>query len=391
MNLYFNTKLTNAPLIETQLENYFFYPVTYPKLATSLDCNQLEVLIITIKSYSKLFFNIAIFNLDIKEYNLTEEERIRQIIKSSINCQSLFITFDRPSTINEWEKDIEKYVGITSSNDPFIVVMNHDHLFVDYNTNVINNITNSIFEKNLDNFKKVLYYSHTPEINSLILNTFKRKDIIANKSSIYSRLQNQNWVVSLWVMTLSTLKYIFSQSEFDKNSYIGRIDFPNVYYKTMNFKVFYYPREFFKHFDGYGHMTGIRLISDLRNNYDLQYPVSSNLTEIVEFYYQKWLDTYILAIKDKIYNKGVDNFSNYNYREILEESFYLFKNTYLNEDLKYNLLDIKTYNSVCHNLISHIYYNANYIFEQVTLDIKLSKKINLFNKIKFRIKSFLNY
>ena len=58
----------------------------------------------------------------------------------------------------------------------------------------------------------------------------------------------------------------------------------------LELTTYIFPREFFRHYDGYGHTTGLRLNELLTLNSILPFEFSAkgSIDEFVLFYYQLW-------------------------------------------------------------------------------------------------------
>ena len=396
--LYLNCKITYKSLIKNSSASGYFYPIVYPQKNNYYEISQYEILLKTLESYTKLKFTHAIFNIEIVGITKSIKNELELIIKK-INAKYIKINYIRPSTKDAWIEDIKKNIEIVGKNCPVLVVMNHDHPFVDYTDRVFIDLVNSIFSKNNTNFQKTLYYSHAPEsvswaLNSKIGTLYK---LIGN--NVYKSQPINNWLDGYSIMSLETLQHIFSKANC-KDIYLGRFDWPGVKYNELNLTNYIYPREFFRHFDGYGHVTGIRLfsnniITDINKHNDTN---KFNKEDLINFYYQKWIDTFLLMIRDKIHSESIFLSERNLFIAAVENSINIFNQTYVLNDIKYNLILDFDEDEILLSLKNKIYYSANYIFYNIVIDNKLSRisyinrirSILLINKLIIKLKFITN-
>jgi hypothetical protein len=373
-SLYFNCKITEQKLFADKLDSVMFYPVGYPHLYNNGYLNQVEVLLKVIKSYAVLKFDFTIFNIIIENSTDQIEEEIKKCIFENYSDSRIILNFTRPSTLEEWKKDVKDSLKIIDNNTPVLVVMNHDHPFVDYTPEVFNSVLENIFIKTENNFGKALFYSHAPEVISNIINDDSENRRTSNSKGIYKRKLGDGSVVSIWLMTLDTLDYLLSKASSLGSTYMGRIDWDGIIYNQLNITTYTFPREFFKHFDGYGHVTGIRLISDIRTK---GLPVwnfsnDSHLNDISKFYYDRWIDCFLLSVRDTL-RKETYSFKSPNklYRKAINESLILFKIGYLESDVKIGLIQESSLQSIESIIRNCIYYHGNELFSIIMTDILL--------------------
>ena len=377
LSLYFNSRLTTETLNHDSIDSSWFYPATYPRHANANSINQYEVLLRSIKSYAVLKFHTAIFNIAIDLHDNQLEEEIKNCINSNCSADNIIVNFTRPSTLEEWRIDAEYLASLIPPNSPILVIMNHDHPFVDYTPIPFNSLVEQVFGELESNLGKVLYYSHAPEVVSLVANSTSSDQFTEERHAVFTREVTNNWVVSLWVMTAETFIYILSRANCATSTYMGRIDWAGITYNGLTLKTYIFPREFFKHRDGYGHVTGIRLISDLRDptSVELQHPGIIEGSALVEFYYQRWVDTFILAVRDAMRREALTlvfaRSSNMHFRRAIEGSLDLFRKGYLESDARAGLIQQRQLNDIASTLRSHIYHNGNNLFELIKTDIIL--------------------
>lgn len=370
ISLYFNCKITENRLIPDKENSGYYYPVVYPTSYTFKTISQYEVLKKTLASYNLLKFKVAILNIEIENIKDFKKIELTEIIKNNINAQKLVINFHRPFLVEDWKKDTKKAMELIPKNDPVLVCMNHDHPYIDYSVKFFSNNLDLVFPSSENNFKKVYYYSSIPEITSWIFNerTIKFKKY---KLGLYVSNKIENWVDSLCVMTLETLHHIWEKIIYEED-YIGRFDWGNAKYSNLNLTAYGSPREFFKHYDGYGHITGIRILS--QTVAPLKFPEIKDELHLTKFYYERWLDTHLIAIRDTLWDKSFTYYSKKKlFIKAVENSLESMNECYLISDLNEGLLNNEEYSIVKSKLRSHIYYTANNLIAEICADINISK------------------
>lgn len=392
LSLYFNCKLTKQKLIPENIDSGYFYPVTYPRKSSLESFDQYTILIKTIISYSVLKFETAIFNIDIEGIDEHDREDIKNIIAENYSTSKTILKFSRPSTVEEWKRDVANTSNIIKKNSPVLVVMNHDHPFVDYATSAFNTLLADVFPESENNHGKALYYSHALEVISWAVNGRGKIKFKKQNGGIYKSEVINTWIDAICVMTMETLSHIWSRIKFT-GSYIGRLDWVGAEYSRLALTTYVFPREFFKHFDGYGHVTGMRLISEVGTSYTdaMIYPSNSDFNGLLLFYYQRWIDTHLLSIRDFLNKERYSVVSLKSiYIKAVEESLYLFKIGYFEADISAGLIDKNKMIVVEAALRNHIYYQGNLLFEVIKTDVSLIRG-DLITEFKIYIESLPNF
>ncbi len=372
-SLYFNCRITKESVTLGKPALSFYFPVQYPKKIESNAISQYKVLVATIKSYSIFKFDTVIFNIAIDSINSGIEEELRNMIVNSYSANNLLVNFSRPSTVEGWLKDVREVSSLIKKNSPVIVVMNHDHPFIDYTQNVFNVLVEKIFPKSNDNFGKTLYYSHAPEVISWAVNGRIDTKFTKQPDGVFKSDVVDHWIDSICVMTMETLEHIWMRTK-DDGAYIGRFDWPGVACSRLRITIYVFPREFFKHFDGYGHVTGIRLISEFNSDISpaLRFPDGENISDLAHFYYQRWLDCFLISVRDKLRARNIFLTSTKSFFiNAIEDSLHLFKKGYLEADVTSGLLREDHISAVEATLRSHVYYMGNSLYDAIKTDIDL--------------------
>lgn len=373
MNLYFNTKIV-ASTIHRNNPN-IFYPVVMPKKYFFDENLQYEILKSVIKSYSKLDFSKCIFNIEIDSDSKKKE--IKSLIEANFDKEITHLNFSRPFDKNSWLNDIDKNFN-HNMDECTLVVMNHDHKFIDNQNNTFYSVVNKIFPNDNNNFKKILYYSHIPELISKSVNKkyFQNKKFVSQDNSYYEIKHINFQVDSFALMTPRTLDYVLSniKKEID---YFGRLDWKDLFFNKLKLHGFFFAREFFRHFEGYSHISGLRITEELNlDDIDIDFK-DQDVMDKTKFYYNAWKNFSVFTLKDGL----LINNSRKNYISLIEKSIKIFTSTYLLEDLKYNLISKSQYNLIEQNLRNLIYYNANDIYSKIKTDNILTNN-SIFDKIK---------
>jgi len=126
------------------------------------------------------------------------------------------------------------------------------------------------------------------------------------------------------------------------------------------------------------------LISDIGNSMStrLKYPGKNDISSLVDFYYQRWLDTQLLSVRDSLRSRVFSVKSRKSlFVMAIEESLDLFRVGYLNVDVAAGLIDERRMLIVEGALRSHIYYYGNSLFDSIKTDILLMEG-NAISKFK---------
>lgn len=383
LNLYFNTKITGKSPNRNAGE--YFYPVTYPNADAAED--PIDVLIYTIKSYSAIEFDQVFFNLDLGDPNLGLQKGIEAVIRESISATKFHISFTRPSNLQNWNASVAKVGEMIGEDSLLLVAMNHDHPFVDYTAKPFLELISQVFGK--DSYKKVLYYSHTPELLSWALNGKDRGRYTDIGNFIYQSPKIDNWLDSFCVMTPRTLLHILGCA-IPNVDYMGRIDWPGVKYRKLDLTALVSPREYFKHYDGYGHVTGLRLISSTKSLKGIN-PAVMDLPKQCDFYFQKWIDVSILSIKDRLVKACKGQLKEI-YINHVDHLFSIFTACYLQQDMKLGIITADQYEAIVRSVYERIYLESNGLILQINLDNMLHSRLKTWSPtliIPLKLKRFI--
>jgi hypothetical protein len=172
------------------------------------------------------------------------------------------------------------------------------------------------------------------------------------------------------------------------SDYVPRPDWPGVSFEEMEFVNYFTPREFFRHFDGYGHVTTMpRYLGMAFADFKENSPVlasrqalmnlekletasgsRASAEQIAEGYFNIFMDNYLLAIRDQVYASASDSTKAPNILERLETLFQLFQSTYLETDFKSGYLSPEDLQAVKVLLMHRVFGNANAIATIIIAD-----------------------
>ena len=393
LSLYFNCRITGKPYdAPYNSSNFMFYPVDYPKQSYLEKATQYSVLFKTIQSYAVIKFNVAVFNIQFDFIDDSIKDSISSFIKSNYSANKIIINFARPSNLEEWKKDVNELEKLVNKNDPLLVAMNHDIPFIDYTSYAFEHTVNQVFKNTDNNFRKGLLYAFAPQE----LDFFYNGSDDEYQKGISQREVYASSLSSIIVISVETLQFWLSNALCCDSAYIGRlIDWPGISYRPFTLLLNRFPREFFKHYDGYGHVTGIRLISDLResDSISLHFPKKNDGNEIILFYYQRWLDNYLLFIRDLL-KENIFLSDREAFCKAIEKSLKLFKLGYLDSDVAAGLIYENEIEAIESALRSHIYYSGNNLFQALIIDLQLikgNKIIELKRVIRAVLKQVMPY
>jgi hypothetical protein len=192
-------------------------------------------------------------------------------------------------------------------------------------------------------------------------------------------------------MTFQTLLHIWEKAHFNGN-YTGRIDWYGVKYKNLELALFVYPREFCKHYDGYNHITGLRLDNEIQSESALPYnmPPQDNLDSLLDFYYSRWIDISFVMIRDFLLKRSnVFGIKKGIFVESVEISLESFFKAYLENDVKANLIEESLLPQLKLGIRNKVFYNGNWIYNQMMTDIILKRPFTLKRILFSKLRDFI--
>ncbi len=350
LGLYFNSFLTGEPAWSPRPTAYPLYPRSgnwddsYKKI---------EVCKASIRSMAPLPIGKIILNIHGSEQFEKEVQEIKHFTQHVFPSAEILYRNSRPSTVVEWQTDLtvaEKFFG---KYTPVICAYNHDHIFVDYSPKPFINLIESIFTKDKSE-PHFLYYSHFPEMFSIANNPQATREAFLSLSPtgewfgdlstgpLNSLITHAPGVIHSYFVTNSIgLGYIWENAVCSSN-YIPRPDWSSVKFPNTIFKCILPRREFFRHFDGYGHVsiTSNGMSLDLSNCHTTVSPASiysntqidnQKIHNIIDFYYKKYFEVTTIAIRNSMYF-AMRSGSLWFGRSEIESALTTFLNAYITVD-----------------------------------------------------------
>ena len=393
--LYFNCRLTGIPL--TCSTNYAAssscigapWPISYPCRYKSRPLDQLAVLKKSIELLKNFSFSLAYFNIQIdSSLGQFVFDELEIWIRQNILADQIILNHTRPCTRSQWMLDTHKFCMLNNFCEPVLVFMNHDYFFVDYDPSAINSVIAQIFTP-LPNYNR--------DANRVLAYAFPGIELFAEVArsesplrSPFLRRDGVSTELGSIIICDSQLLPRFAESLCaDDSIYIGRLlDWPGVKQKALNVQIFRYPREFFRHYDGFGLVTSMPDLTDLRDA-ELQPINLSNKSALASFLYTLWYDTYIIYVRDIMAHHlemrtGLRN----SFVDAVEASLQIFEEAQLViseeffSNIGYENFELLTI------LRSVIYSHATRLIQDIGTDIAIHLRPSRFSLVKRIIRRF---
>lgn len=196
---------------------------------------------------------------------------------------------ERSTKLEQWRMSSNTAVSFFGVDTPVIWVFNHDHIFVDYRPEpFIKSITTTIDLYNKEPF--FLIYSHAPENIALSFDTSACKSRLALffghdfgiqdncellPNGLY-RSRRTGSIDGIFVTTPRTMRWFWNSTIWLGDprfiEYAPRPDWPGVSFPSIVVEQVSSTREFFRHFDGYGHVMTARNALILQLDTELNFP-----------------------------------------------------------------------------------------------------------------------
>lgn len=225
--------------------------------------NRVDIMKYTLQSYTKFISLIdeAFFFIKLDEEFENRYDEIKIYIHKLFSTIKYTFIPDRWDSQDDWKRFIMSLYNINNNNTPVFFTQNDDHVFIDYDLDILKEGLN-LLQKDINQYKSI-YLSHWPEIIKLSCK-FDSKLIPASK---YVNLKSF-LCDSIQIFNLGFLKYICVDLDW-KNHKHKRID--SIAYHSYvwdlphqeidpiiineNIQSIYVPlRELCRHFDGYNNV-----------------------------------------------------------------------------------------------------------------------------------------
>ena len=206
---------------------------------------------------------------------------------------------ERSTKLDQWRMSSNTAVDFFGVDTPVIWVFNHDHIFVDYRPDPFINSINTTLEL-YDKKPFFLMYSHAPEqiAFNFDASSYKRRlailfgtdfgfhdncELLPN--GLY-RSRRTGSIDGFFVTTPRAIRWLWNSAIWNGDprfiEYAPRPDWRGVSFPGIVVELISSTREFFRHFDGYGHVMTARnaLVLQLNTNMNLFNRVAHHRPEV---------------------------------------------------------------------------------------------------------------
>lgn len=390
--IYINTKLTReAPFVPTESSEFRpTYPSHYPLDTLQKD----KVLLLSLQSMKRLNVKKVIINVDADEHFKGADEFIKKQAKNIFSNAEVVSEECRPTNKTQWLQSCSFAERFFGSKNPVICMFNHDHIFVDPFPHVFEDMVETIFNQTTDHF---VMYSHTPEVVSMT-NDYKSHDFRLFRTKLIRaphsepkhlgqnlfHVRRSGSIDGLFIACIPSLTKMWQKLS-SHSDYIPRPDWLGNSFGEHEFDTIHSQREFFRHFDGYGHVTSMPQMMgmsfsdfDTHGYYKGRKTILDCLSkseendirtkELLESYTKIFSEVYLLMLRDKHFAQindgkgmGCKNLS-------LDPAIKTFFRSQVIMDMAYaKIPQIKTQN-VLASLASMIYSKKLELFYLITTD-----------------------
>jgi len=336
LGLYFNAYLTQDAAWNPDNRDLPLYPRAVGVLDSQ---DKISVCKLSISSMTLLPIKRIILNIGTASCFGNKGAELIQLARECFPHAEVISRESRPSTIQEWIEDTERARNFFGEDMPIICAFNHDHVFTDRRATPFVDLVAKLFSGSGSNKKKYLYYSHAPEsistINSPSAMLKWYRDCLKIDAGFNSvsrvdarcyKVPSVSVIHGIFVSTVSGLEWIWkSATADDPDSYVARPDWPTLTFNGVEFDCYHSNREFFRHFDGYGHLSmigrGLAIgfqESMSSDNYHFNNNTGGNqvnaiddiiplMENDVQYYVSTFFDLYSLSAKCKLYDAITNN------------------------------------------------------------------------------------
>jgi hypothetical protein len=355
-----------------------------------------DVLELSLSSMKGLPISKVILNVECNEEYSRFKPRILEHAKGCFPNAVVVQEADRPTNLAAWHRSTSFAEEFFGDSLPIICSWNHDHIFVDYRIDPFVKTLSEAFASDGES-PLYFYYSHTPEIVSGLYDFERQRTTpvgrkAANGLSAYKRISptvfefmREGMIEGIFVTTSAGLRGMWSRAVV-AGEYLPRPDWSGIRFPGMKFRIRACSREFFRHFDGYGHVTSLcgGLTLDLGGFTSRQPRARCHLPEVFggSFSDMARTDTATLALSystlfSEICSLAARNailptiFSGHPTRagkHVLEDLFGLFSDAYLDYEGELDLLTAEALDDL-KTMVSHkVFADAGIFFQQLLGD-----------------------
>jgi hypothetical protein len=407
LGLYFNSYLTQDPAWNPGGTNF----PTYPRPgAWSDSLDKLSVCKASIQSMKQLPFKNIVLNISGDTHYSNAFNEILDCTKKTFPQAKITSSNSRPSSLGGWKTDLNRAKDVFGVNNPIVCAFNHDHIFVDHTPKPFIETLERVFSQPTPD-PKYLYYSHAPELISIGHNPDASKIAFNDLAGIPEwfgpvdelekfcfSTKSKGVIHGYFATDYHGLSFLWNSASV-ASPYVPRPDWPSISFPNVEFNCFFSSREFFRHFDGYGHISllGNGLSLDLSqidgisgNSPETHFSPQSEEArrELVDLYTTKFTEIYSLAFRNVIYSAWKSG-NLFDGRKELEALLKRFEQNYLVLDAKHLGFNPEFIfcirNSVNHRILS----TATTLASQAVSDLIL-QKMNFSNRAFEKSESFIS-
>jgi len=242
---------------------------SYPRPRMPLSyLERLKVFRLCLKSMAKIPFTKVLLNVEAHDsYGMTADaflELAREIFSNATVISGGF----RPTTQEGWLESISEATQFFGENTPVLCAQNHDHFFTEYCPNEFMLAVNRAFYGNQSE-NNYMGFTHFPEVCSFVASPLsysarlrcwpgagmKTSNIVQSIDGD-TRWIRSGFLASAFITTMRGLHRVWANATVTTN-YAPRNEWPGVSSGNLQFNMVVSNREFFRHYDGYGHVTFI--------------------------------------------------------------------------------------------------------------------------------------
>jgi len=367
IGLYINTRLTE----DLGTPNPSVRP-TYPSKNWPESNAKAKILELAIDSVTAVGFKKIIINVEGDAAHHESATLIREKTKEKFPEAEIISEKKRPSTLEEWRASAQLAEDFFGIDTPVICWFNHDHIFVDYLADLFVTEVERLFGNNPHVY---FTYSHQPEVVSKIILSNTANDVDCGENNTNTQIDtyrkidrffyhkvNTKVIDGIFVATARGLKYLWNNLE-TEITYIPRPDWWGLTHEKSVFHMIGHAREFFRHFDGYGNITGLpSMLAMTFSDFDKQgryiprrqigelltpsHIAPENIHKLGDHYARMFSETCLLALRDARIRKIGGNTNSKTFNEELNSLVTFFMDVYVNVDCAHFKCNSDTTNQI---------------------------------------------
>lgn len=393
IGLYVNVLLTGDPALKSE----GLVPI-YPRRSCPLDaCDKVKVLKLSFDSIVALPISKIILNIEANGDFENAVEGIRFHVQECFPNAEIVKESKRPTTLEAWHDSTNFAESFFGTEMPILCFFNHDHIFVDFRHEPFIQCIETVFSDS-NNLEAYIIYSHAPEAISMSYDSqayLSRLRCVPGMkinaapclpvNDLLFKTTVYNHQDGIFVTTTAGLRKMWSKV-ISATDYMPRPDWPGVIFEDAKFEIFYGRREFFRHFDGYGHITTLRnsLALDLvgfgseKARIPRHIPRAfggsqsklhdHDLTKEADSYTEIFFDNYCVAARDALFAQLFGLGQSKNGKQLIEDLFSLFSKAYLENQGELDHLSESQRHHLASMVMHRISSSANIFYRDLLAD-----------------------